>query len=100
MKTTIKAALFIAAISLSVNSCSHKTRQVTQDVKEVADTVGNKTAEIAAKGVAQATDKIYEGKVGPDGQTIYIDKNSKYFYIDNKGHRVFLTKDKLKDKSE
>lgn len=100
MKTLIKAVLFTAAFSLSVSSCSQKTRQATQDIGEVADTVGNRTAEIAAKGVAQATDKIYDGKAGPDGQTIYIDKDSKYFYIDNKGHRVFLTKDKLIDKPE
>lgn len=91
-------ALFAAALSLSFTSCSHKTRQVTQDIKEAADTVGHKTAELASKGAAQITDKIYDGKVGPEGQTIYIDKNSKYFYIDGKGKRVFLKKSELRDK--
>lgn len=99
MKTFIKAALFAAAISLSVTSCSHRTRRsIGQDVKNVADTVGNKTAEIASKGAARVTDKVYAGKVGPQGQTIYIDENSKYFYIDSKGHRVFVKQSALKDK--
>lgn len=98
MKTFIKVAFFAAAISLSATSCSHKTRKVTQGIKNVADTVGNKTAEVASKGAARVTDKVYAGKVGPQGQTIYIDENSKYFYINSKGHRVFVKQSALKDK--
>lgn len=98
MTTLIKTALFAAALSLSITSCSHKTRQVTQSIKETADTVAHKTAELASKGAAQVTDKIYDGKVGPAGQTIYIDKNSKYFYIDGKGKRIFIKKSELRDK--
>lgn len=97
MNTSIKVALFTAAISLSVMSCSHKT---TQGIKKTADKVGDKTSELASKGAAQITDKIYDGKVGPDGQTIYIDKDSKYFYVDSEGHRVFLKKSELKDKKD
>jgi hypothetical protein len=98
MKTTIiKAALFITVISLTTIGCSHKT---TQGIKDTANKAGNKTAEIASKGAAQITDKVYEGKVGPQGQTIYIDENSKYFYIDNKGHRVFVKESKLKNKED
>ena len=99
MKTFIKVVFFLAAISLSANSCSHKTRKsMGQDVKNVAEPVGNKTAEIASKGAARVTDKVYENKVGPGGQTIYIDKHSKYFYINSKGHRVFVKESALKDK--
>ena len=99
MKVNIKTSVIALAISLSIVSCSHRTRKsMGQDIKDVADTVGNKTAEIASKGAAQLTDKIYSGKVGPQGQTIYIDKNSKYFYIDSKGKRVFVKESELKDK--
>ncbi len=99
MKTNFKTFAIALAISLSIASCSHRTRKsMGQDVKNVADTVSNKTAEIASKGAARATDKVYAGKVGPQGQTIYIDKNSKYFYIDSKGHRVFVKQSDLKDK--
>ena len=81
------------ALCFSIAGCSHKTR-----VTEAAETVGNKSAELGAKGYAQVTDKVYDGKVGPNGQTIYIDKDSKYFFINEKGKRVFLKESALRDK--
>ncbi len=68
-------------------------------IKKTAKTVGNKTAEIAVKGTSAIVDKKYKGKIGPDGQTIYIDNKSRYYYIDAKGAKVFLPKSKLKDKA-
>lgn len=101
MKTNLKTAVIALAISLSIASCSHRTRKsIGQDIKNTADTVGHKTAEIASKGAAQLTDKVYEGKVGPQGQTVYIDKNSKYFYIDSKGKRIFIKESDLKNKDD
>jgi len=67
---------------------------------EAARTVGHKTAEVAAKGAATVTDKKYEGKCGPMGETVYINKDSKYFYVDKKGHRVYLKKSQLKDSKD
>lgn len=65
-----------------------------------AKKVGNKTAELASKGKAAVVDKVYEGKQGPDGQTIYINKKSKYYWVDDKGHRHFVAEEDLKDKEE
>lgn len=73
-------------------------KEVKEGIKNVADTVANKTAEIASKGYAEVTDKTYKDKVGPDGQTIYIDSRSQYYYIDKEGKKVFVTSDQLKDK--
>lgn len=65
-----------------------------------AKKVGNKTAELASKGKAGVVDKVYEEKQGPKGQKIYIDKDSKYYWIDKKGHRHFVAESKLKDKND
>jgi hypothetical protein len=62
-----------------------------------AKTVGNKTAEIASKGKSEVLDKVYEGKQGPNGEKIYIDGHSKYYYVDSKGHRKYVKASKLKD---
>jgi len=43
-------------------------------------------------------DNKYKDKVGPNGETIFIDHSSKYYYIDNKGKKVYVPKAKLKDK--
>jgi hypothetical protein len=86
------------------------TTTVGQDLKNAAKKtgkaigkgakkVGNKTAELASKGKSVVVDKVFEGKEGPDGQTIYINKDSKYYWVDKKGHHKFIAESKLKDKS-
>ena len=72
--------------------------KVGEKTEEGAKKVGNKTAEVASKGASEVEDKTYADKVGPDGQTIYINKHSKYYYVDKKGKKVYVTKLEMKDK--
>ena len=67
-------------------------------VEKAATKVGEKTAEIASKGKATLVDQVYKGKQGPGGQTIYINNESEYYWIDKKGHKNFVTTNDLKDK--
>ena len=60
----------------------------------------NKTAEVASKGKATVTDNVYKGKVGPNGQTIYIDDHSRYYWIDKKGHKSYVAEADLKSKNK
>jgi len=76
----------------------HAGKKTGQAVAKGAKDVGNKTAEIASKGKAGVVDKIYDGKEGPEGQTIYINNKSEYYWIDKQGHRHFLPESELKDK--
>jgi hypothetical protein len=39
----------------------------------------------------------YKEKVGPNGETIYIDSKSKYYWIDKKGKRHFIAASALKN---
>jgi hypothetical protein len=88
-------------VSRTAKKVGHKTGETAKTVgtatAKTAKTVGHKTAEVAAKGAAAITDKKYEGKCGPMGETVYINKDSKYFYVDKKGHRVYLKKSQLRD---
>jgi uncharacterized secreted protein with C-terminal beta-propeller domain len=72
--------------------------QVKKDIDTAATKVGDKTAEVASKGKSDVVDIKYKDKVGPHGQTIYIDHSSKYYYIDKKGKKIYVSKAKLKDK--
>ena len=92
----ISLVLLLAGFS-SVNAQS-TAKKVTTDVKTGAEKVGNKTAELASKGKSGVVDKVYKDKEGPDGETIYIDKHSKYYWIDKKGHKVPIARNKLKSK--
>ncbi|HMG69232.1 MAG TPA: hypothetical protein VK588_16150 [Chitinophagaceae bacterium] len=92
----ILAILFFASLSYTVSA--QAVKKTTATVKKEGKKVGNKTAEIASKGKATMTDQVYKGKVGPAGQTIYIDDHSRYYWIDKKGHRNYVTQDELTDK--
>ncbi|TCK84716.1 hypothetical protein [Albibacterium bauzanense] len=107
MKKLLKIMICVAAVGFYGNSYAQQrdtstlkedTKELKEDIKDVADTVANKTAEIASKGYAEVTDQVYKDKVGPAGQTIYIDEHSKYYYIDKEGKKVFVTSAQLKDK--
>ena len=70
----------------------------TSKVEKAAKKTANKTAEVASKGKAGVTDQKHKDKVGPNGQTIYIDNHSKYYWVDKKGHRQYVTEAQLKPK--
>jgi hypothetical protein len=68
-------------------------------VDSAAKKVGNKTAEVASKGKSSVVDEVYKDKIGPAGQSpIYIDHDSKYYYVDKKGKKVYVAKSSLKNK--
>lgn len=111
MKKLVTTGLVTALIALSSPTIqAQDTTTAAQDiknaakktgkaVKEEAVKAGNKTAELASKGAARIVDQVYKGKQGPAGQTIYINNESKYYWIDKKGHKKFIDAEDLKDKS-
>lgn len=98
-------ALFLAWAP-SVNAQEEKkdskvekgAKKAGKGVEEGAEAVGKKSAEVGSKTKAKATDQVYKNKVGPDGQTVYIDPNSKYYWIDKKGKKHYVTEAQLKNK--
>lgn len=70
------------------------------DVEKEAEVAGDAISEAAAKAAAAITDKKLDDKVGPDGQTVYVDDDTKYYYINAEGEKVFITKLQLKDKPD
>jgi hypothetical protein len=73
-------------------------KSTKKEVKKAAKKTGNKTAEVASKGKAKITDQKHKDKVGPNGETIYIDNHAKYYWVDKKGRRHYVTEAELKDK--
>lgn len=59
-------------------------------VKKAAKTVGNKTAEVGAKGAAELKDRSLKNVKGPAGETVYVDKYEKKYYINKQGKRIYL----------
>ena len=99
MKNIVKATLVAAGLFLAVNA---NAQTVGQDLKKAGHsighagkTVGHKTAHIASKGESAVVDKKYAGHKGPHGETVFINKHSKYYYVNKKGHRVYVSKASL-----
>jgi hypothetical protein len=102
-----KAEVELYGLKSGVKSDSYREDKAEKEVKDTENDVekgvnktGDKISETAAKGAAAIKDKVYEDKVGPDGQTIYIDKHSNYYYINTEGKKVYVTKLELKDKPD
>ncbi len=98
-------ALLISGSVLSVQAQEKSTsdkietgaKKTGHAVKKTGKTVGRKTAEVASKGTSKVVHTEYKEKVGPNGETIYIDSKSKYYWIDKKGKRHYIAASALKN---
>ncbi len=108
MKNMIKVALLASGI-FAAAQVQAQTRDTTLGQKidktatkvgkttaKTAKKVGNKTSELASKGAAAVANKRYEGHWALTGELVYIDEYDKYFYVDKKGHRQFITKAQMR----
>ena len=100
MKKIVGISILALLTGFSSASAQSTAKKVENSVTTGAKKVGNKTAELSSKGKSKTIDKTYKDKVGPNGETIYIDKHSKYYWVDKKGHKIYVTKDELSDKHE
>ena len=98
MKKLLLIAFFFAATAAPSFAQDETIKEVGKDIKKGAKKAGHKTAEIASKGKARMTDSEHKDKVGPDNQTIYIDNHARYYWVDDKGKRHYVTEAQLKDK--
>ncbi|HEU4552116.1 MAG TPA: hypothetical protein VFS25_04750 [Chitinophaga sp.] len=100
----IRTFLFAAAIGIAgtlITTTSYA--QVDTVIKKVGHTgkkVGQKTASVAVKGASAVKDKVYKGKQGPNGETVYIDKQDHKYIVNDKGKKVYLKRSEIRDKPE
>ncbi|MBW8686454.1 hypothetical protein [Chitinophaga rhizophila] len=90
----------LVAVSMTAAAVLFGQAGMAQGVDSTAKKIGNKTASVAVKGAMKITDKTYKGKEGPGGQTVYIDKRDRKYYVDEKGKKVYLKPSEIRDKQE
>ncbi|MBS1663050.1 MAG: hypothetical protein JST68_18550 [Bacteroidetes bacterium] len=96
-----KSAIFLLLASfLSFHAFSQKDSTKRGKVGQAINKAGNTTAKAAVSATSAIKDKKYKTKEGPDGQTIYIDKNSHYYYVDGRGAKTYVKKSQLRDKQK
>jgi hypothetical protein len=105
------AAMSVASVANAQDTTEHRStvgkvghgikkgaKKAWKGTKKGAKAVGNETAELSTKGKAKLTDKKSDEWVGPEGQAIYVDDGSKYYWINEKGGRVWVSREQLKPK--
>ncbi|QJB34056.1 hypothetical protein HF324_23200 [Chitinophaga oryzae] len=96
---TISAALFALAFG-AVATLPAQAVFAQNKLDSTAKKVGNKTASIAVKGASAITDKVYKGKEGPNGETVYINRKDQKYIVDEKGKKVYLKPSQIHNKKE
>lgn len=96
----MKKLAFMLLLATAVSSQTFAQKDSTEKGKvgKAVNKAGNATAHVAVSGVAQIKDKKYKGKEGPNGEVIFIDKHSKYYYIDGRGKKTWIKKAEMRDK--
>jgi len=77
-----------------------EAEETETDIEKAAEETGDAISETAGKAAAEIDDRRHDTKVGPDGQTIYISDDSRYYYVNEEGKRVYVSEWQLKDKKE
>ncbi len=67
---------------------------VKKGVKKGAHEVAEQTVELKS----DVEDRELDGKMGPDGQDIFVEDDNRYYYVDGKGHKVYLKASQLRDR--
>ncbi|MCJ8211928.1 hypothetical protein MUY27_19575 [Mucilaginibacter sp. RS28] len=82
------------------NGVERTAKKVGHTTSRVAKKTAHKTSELASKGASAVADQRYKGKCAPNGEDVYIDGKARYYYVDKKGHHVFLKKSQIRDKHD
>ena len=113
MKNVFKVGLLAAGLFVAAHTNAQVVKKTEHAVSKGAKAVGSgvktgykatkkgvktgarKTSEVASKGASAVVDKKYDGRVAPNGETVYIDSHSAYYYVNKKGHRVYVKESQL-----
>jgi hypothetical protein len=98
MNYTQKCRAAFLALAVGLISTSAFAQSVGQKIDTTAKKVGNATASTAVKGASVITDKVYKGKEGPKGETVYINKYDHKYIVNSKGRKVYLKPSQIRDK--
>lgn len=66
----------------------------TRKVDSTAKVIEHKTAKTGANVIARVQDRSLKNVKGPKGETVYVDKYDRRYYINQDGKRVYIKKPK------
>lgn len=94
------ALLGISAPAFAQEKVKKGVGKAWHGTKKGAKAVGNKTAEVASKGASRITDKKSDEWKGPKGQTIYIDDVNRFYWVNGRGKKIYVSESALQAKNQ
>jgi hypothetical protein len=82
------------------NEIEKEAEKGESDAERAADELGDDISEGANDAAAAIKDRKLKNKVGPEGETAYIDDDGNYYYINDEGKKIIITELQLKDKPD
>lgn len=82
------------------NEMEKDAEATERDTERTADEIGDDISEGVNDAAAAIKDRKLKNKVGPGGETAYIDDDGNYYYINDEGKKVIITELQLKDKPD
>src|SRR4051812_38024743 len=99
----LAAAVGLSSVAYAQDQDETTGHKIKKGAKKTGKAIGkgakkaaNKTAEYTVKGASKIADKKYEGKVAANGEKVYITGDNRYYWVDKKGGRHFVTEAELK----
>lgn len=77
-----------------------EAEETESEAESTADEIGDDISEGVNDAAAAIKDRKLKNKVGPEGETAYIDDDGNYYYINDEGNKIIITVDQLKDKPD
>lgn len=96
----VVALLAFTAPATAQEKAKQGVKKVWKGTKKGASAVGNKTAEVSVKGAARVADKKSDTWIGPEGQVIFTTEDKRYYWVNGKGKRIFVSESALKARNK
>jgi hypothetical protein len=96
----VAALLALSVPSFAQSKAEKKANKAWHGTKKGAKKTGHKTAEVTSKGKAKVTDKKSDVWIGPQGQTIYTDYEGRYYWINGRGKRIYVSESALRARNK
>ena len=96
----IISLLGLSVPAMAQSKVENGAKKAWKGTKKGAKAAGNKTAEVASKGKAKVTDKKSDVWIGPEGQTIYVTGDNRYYWVNKRGKRIFVSEAALRARNK
>ena len=106
-KIVLIGALLFATVSYSTVAAQNKStgdkiesgaKKTGHAIKKGGKAAGRKTAEVTSKGTSKVADKTLKDQVGPNDEKVYVTSDKRYYWVDDKGRRHYISSSALKSK--